>query len=155
MGWDITYIPTDEGWLYTAIVKDLCSKKVIGYAFSDHIDSNLTSAALEMAVMCEQPPDGLIWSITAQETRRKPRYLLIRSCDWDLFFFPVFNYAHVPEPQTCLHSGLHATISSLCKPLSTSVHIGIECRICRICGNPQNQRYPSLNRCLCYLPVFF
>ena len=58
---DITYIPTDEGWLYAAIVKDLCSKKVVGYAFSDHIDSNLTSAALELAVMREQPPNGLIF----------------------------------------------------------------------------------------------
>ncbi len=58
---DITYIPTVEGWLYAAIVKDLCSKKVVGYAFSDRIDSNLSSAALELAVMREQPPDSLIF----------------------------------------------------------------------------------------------
>ena len=56
-----TYIPTDEGWLYAAIVKDLCSKKVVGCAFSDHIYSNLTSAALELAGMREQPPGGLIF----------------------------------------------------------------------------------------------
>lgn len=53
---DITYILTDEGWIYTAIVKDLCSKKVVGYAFSDRIDSNLTCAALELAVKREQSP---------------------------------------------------------------------------------------------------
>ena len=35
---DITYIPTDEGQLYTAVVKDLCLKKIVGYAFSSRID---------------------------------------------------------------------------------------------------------------------
>ena len=39
MAWvgDITYIPTDEGWLYCAIVKDLCTKQIVGYAFSDRL----------------------------------------------------------------------------------------------------------------------
>jgi len=36
---DITYIPTGEGWLYLAIVKDLCAKKFAGYASSDRIDT--------------------------------------------------------------------------------------------------------------------
>ena len=58
---DITYIPTDEGWLYTAIVKDLCSKKVVGYAFSNRIDSALTSAALELAVKRRNPLGNLIF----------------------------------------------------------------------------------------------
>ena len=52
---DITYIRTDEGWLYAAIVKDLCLKKIVGYAFSDHIDTNLTVTALEMAVNRQKP----------------------------------------------------------------------------------------------------
>ena len=47
---DITYIHTDEGWLYAAIVKDLCLKKIVGYAFSSRIDTNLTVTALKMAV---------------------------------------------------------------------------------------------------------
>lgn len=38
---DITYIPTGEGWLYLAIVKDLCTRKIVGYAFSDRIDTAL------------------------------------------------------------------------------------------------------------------
>lgn len=58
---DITYIPTDEGWLYTAIVKDLCTKKIVGYAFGDRIDSELTAAALELAVSREKPSNGLIF----------------------------------------------------------------------------------------------
>ena len=58
---DITYIPTGEGWLYAAVVKDLCTKKVVGYAFSDRIDTALTVSALEMAVHREKPSAGLIF----------------------------------------------------------------------------------------------
>ena len=57
----ITYIPTDEGWLYLAIVKDLCLKKIVGYAFSDRIDTQLTLAALDMACRRCKPPKGLIF----------------------------------------------------------------------------------------------
>jgi transposase InsO family protein len=58
---DITYIPTGEGWLYLAIVKDLCLKKVVGYAYGDRIDTVLTLAALEMAVRRQKPKPGLIF----------------------------------------------------------------------------------------------
>ena len=50
-----------EGWLYLAIVKDLCLKKVVGYAFSDRIDTLLTLAALDMAVHRQKPKPGLIF----------------------------------------------------------------------------------------------
>lgn len=58
---DITYIPTDEGWLYLAAVKDLCTKQVVGYAFSDRIDTNLTLAALDMAARRRHPSPGTIF----------------------------------------------------------------------------------------------
>ena len=58
---DITYVPTDEGWLYLAAVMDLCTRKVVGYAFSDRIDKDLTLAALNMAAGREQPSSGLIF----------------------------------------------------------------------------------------------
>jgi transposase InsO family protein len=58
---DITYIATGEGWLYLAVVKDLCLKKVVGYAFSDRIDTQLTLAALDMAVRRQRPKPGLIF----------------------------------------------------------------------------------------------
>lgn len=58
---DITYIPTAEGWLYLAIVKDLCHKKIVGYAFSSRIDTALTLTALRMAHHREKPGDGLIF----------------------------------------------------------------------------------------------
>lgn len=60
-GGDITYILTREGWLYLAIVKDLCLKKIVGYAFSNRIDTQLTLAALNMAVQRQKPDRGLIF----------------------------------------------------------------------------------------------
>ena len=58
---DITYIPTGEGWLYLAIVKDLCTRKIVGYVFSDKIDTQLTLAALDMAYRRRKPARGLIF----------------------------------------------------------------------------------------------
>ena len=58
---DITYIPTGQGWLYLAIVKDLFTKKVVGYAFSKRIDSALTIAAINMAVRRQKPSHGCIF----------------------------------------------------------------------------------------------
>jgi transposase InsO family protein len=58
---DITFIPTGEGWLYLAIVKDLCHKKVVGYAYSDRIDTQLTLDALDMALRRQKPNPGLIF----------------------------------------------------------------------------------------------
>ena len=47
---DITYVLTREGWLYLAVILDLYSRKVIGWAFSDRLTDDLTLAALEMAL---------------------------------------------------------------------------------------------------------
>jgi putative transposase len=57
---DITYIPTGEGWLYLAGIKDLCTCEVVGYAMGDRMTKELTAAALVRAVRQKQPPHGLI-----------------------------------------------------------------------------------------------
>ena len=57
---DITYVPTDEGWLYLAAVLDLYSRKIVGWSMSTTIDSRLVVDALEMAVQRQRPPVGLI-----------------------------------------------------------------------------------------------
>jgi transposase InsO family protein len=57
---DITYIPTDEGWLYLALVEDLYSRKIVGWATSERIDSALVAAALNMALEQERPGAGLL-----------------------------------------------------------------------------------------------
>lgn len=58
---DITYHWTDEGWLYTAIVKDLCTKDVVGYAMSKRMTKGLVIKAMQMAVRRETPRSGLIF----------------------------------------------------------------------------------------------
>ncbi len=58
---DITYVWTDEGWLYTAIVKDLCTKDVVGYAMGDRIVKDLVIKAMEMAIRKENPRTDLIF----------------------------------------------------------------------------------------------
>jgi transposase InsO family protein len=48
---DITYIPTREGWLYLAVVLDLASRRVVGWALRTRIDQELALAALRMALL--------------------------------------------------------------------------------------------------------
>lgn len=57
---DITYIPTDEGWLYLAGHKDLHTKEIIGYAMSSRMTKNLVSQSLLQAVAAKRPMAGLI-----------------------------------------------------------------------------------------------
>ncbi len=57
---DITYIPTEQGWLYLAVVIDLCSRRVVGWSMADHLRSELTRSALEMALARRRPPPGLL-----------------------------------------------------------------------------------------------
>jgi transposase InsO family protein len=57
---DITYIPTEEGWLYLAAVLDLYSRRVVGWAMSDRMTSDLTLDALSMAVNQREVGPGLI-----------------------------------------------------------------------------------------------
>lgn len=57
---DITYVPSDEGWLYVAAIKDLFNKKIVGWAMMDHMRTALVSQALWMAFKQERPPAGLI-----------------------------------------------------------------------------------------------
>lgn len=57
---DITYIPTDEGWLYLAGVLDLCSRKLVGWSMADHLRAELPMDALSMAVTRRRPAPGLL-----------------------------------------------------------------------------------------------
>lgn len=57
---DITYIPTDEGWLYLAILIDLYSRAVVGWAMSERMTAQLANDALMMAIWKRRPPKGLM-----------------------------------------------------------------------------------------------
>lgn len=57
---DITYISTDEGWLYLAGIKDLFNGELVGYAMSERMTTDLVSQALFRAVASKRPAKGLI-----------------------------------------------------------------------------------------------
>jgi len=59
-GTDITYIPTDEGWLYLAGVKDLATKELIGHAMGSRMTKELTHTALDRAARYRRPEPGCI-----------------------------------------------------------------------------------------------
>lgn len=57
---DITYIPTQEGWLYLAGVKDLFTCEIVGYAMAERMTQDLVATALFRAVQQKRPKAGLI-----------------------------------------------------------------------------------------------
>jgi transposase InsO family protein len=57
---DITYVATDEGWLFLASTLDLYSRKVVGWAMSESMPASLVEDALQMAIDLRSPPTGLI-----------------------------------------------------------------------------------------------
>lgn len=57
---DLTYIDTAEGWLFLAIVLDLYSRQVIGWAMDQHRETSLVEAALRMALRKREPAKGLL-----------------------------------------------------------------------------------------------
>ena len=66
---DISYIWTSEGWLYLAVILDLYSRRVIGWAVSNRMKRDLAIRALDMAVALRQPPEGCI-----HHTDRRSQY---------------------------------------------------------------------------------
>jgi putative transposase len=57
---DISYIPTGEGWLYLAVIKDMATREIVGWSMSDSLEAGSACEALRMALQRRQPPAGLI-----------------------------------------------------------------------------------------------
>jgi len=57
---DITYVATEEGWLYLAALMDLFSRRIVGWNTADRLDRFLTLTALEEALRSRRPPAGLM-----------------------------------------------------------------------------------------------
>jgi transposase InsO family protein len=58
---DITYVATAAGWVYVAAILDLYSRRIVGWALGQQIDTTLVLSALSMALTHRQPPAGLIF----------------------------------------------------------------------------------------------
>ena len=59
-GADITYVRTLEGWLYVAVVLDLFSRRIVGYAMDETMSDELVARALEQAISQRRPKAGLL-----------------------------------------------------------------------------------------------
>jgi putative transposase len=57
---DITYIPTDEGWVFLAAVMDMWSRKIVGWSMADTLHADIVVDALSMAVTLRRPDPGVI-----------------------------------------------------------------------------------------------
>lgn len=57
---DLTYVPTGEGWVFLAVVLDLASRRVVGWAMRDTLDAALALSALQMALGVRCPAAGLL-----------------------------------------------------------------------------------------------
>jgi len=57
---DITYVPTDEGWLYVAAHKDLFTADIVGYAMGERLTRNLVSQSLFRAIEAKRPAEGML-----------------------------------------------------------------------------------------------
>jgi transposase InsO family protein len=57
---DITYVATNEGWLYLAGVMDLYSRKIVGWSCADHLKTTLVTEAIEQAIRARKPAAGLV-----------------------------------------------------------------------------------------------
>jgi transposase InsO family protein len=58
---DISYLGTAEGWVYLAVVLDLCSRRVVGWAMSSRLSTDLVLRAFWMAVLRRRPPKGVVF----------------------------------------------------------------------------------------------
>ena len=78
---DITYIWTQEGWLYLAVVLDLYSRRVVGWSMSSRMNSQLVCDALTMAIWNRQPVEGLVCHSDrgSQYASKKYRKLLLKN----------------------------------------------------------------------------
>jgi transposase InsO family protein len=62
---DVTYIATDQGWLYLAVILDLFSRRVVGWSVNSNNDTKLAREALQSALMARRPALGLLHQPTA------------------------------------------------------------------------------------------
>lgn len=58
---DITYLKTQEGWLYLAVVLDLFSRKIVGWAVKDHLKADLANQALLKVMWARKPKKGFLY----------------------------------------------------------------------------------------------
>jgi transposase InsO family protein len=125
-GGDITYVWTGEGWLYLAVLMDLCSRRIVGWSLRERLSGELTIEALDRALETRQPGTGLLHhsdrgsQYTAEAYRKR---LLSRGCEvsmsrrgdcWDNAplesFFATFKKELLPDADFATRERARAAI---------------------------------------------
>ena len=138
---DISYVQTVDGWVYTATVIDLHSRKVVGYAVADHLRTSLIIEALAAALVTRKPPAGVIFhsdrgcQYTSQEfavLRRQRRYPvhgtarhLLRQCGRRVILRDLQKGAHPHPPMEQSQRGPTAHVPldrGLLQPPTATLH---------------------------------
>ena len=85
---DITYVHTQEGFVYLAFILDVYSRRVVGWSMANHLRAELVVDALEMALWRRKPGVGLIHHslIAGCSTRRRCRLASVCRKLWDSSF---------------------------------------------------------------------
>jgi putative transposase len=82
---DTTAVATAEGWLYLAVILDLFSRRVVGWAMAEREDGHLVELALRMALATRRPPAGLLHHSDRGSEFTGERYqALLREADFDV-----------------------------------------------------------------------
>lgn len=77
---DITYLKTEEGWMYLSVIMDLYSRRIVGWAIDKHMSSALVIRSLMMAINLRKPTEGLVFHSDrgSQYTSKQTRKLLTK-----------------------------------------------------------------------------
>ena len=86
---DITFLWTQQGWLYLAVILDLFSRRVVGWATSRNVDRHLALAALAMALCQRQPGSGLVHHSDRGSTYASECTRLLPGWRWHIAPWPV------------------------------------------------------------------
>ena len=95
---DITYIWTQEGWLYLAVVIDLYSRKVVGWSMSSRMHSQLVCDALTMAIWNRKPTEGLVCHSDRGSQYASKKYRKLLSKNGFLGSMSPVSYTHLTLP---------------------------------------------------------
>ena len=82
---DITYVRSNEGFVYLAFILDACSRRVVGWSMAAHLRTELVVDALQMAIARRKPSPGLVHHSDREcSTPRYPSERGLRTRDWYL-----------------------------------------------------------------------
>jgi len=122
---DISYIWTGEGWLYLAVILDLYSRRVIGWAVGNRMKRDLAIRALDMAVALRQPC-GTAGRLDARSTNPAPPAAISVACIRFMAADSVMSDSSPPRAAEKIN-GLACCRGRACKSVTATTDSGMRC----------------------------